>query len=135
MCVAADKVLSCERIGDVSWSEGVYKTCYMKNATVDSADFEISSSADTTIRALHFGDNKQIRFLPENIAQKFPNLAMLYAGYCSIEIVSYVNFKGLGNLRWLHLQTNGIEKIDSNVFKDLLLLEELFLREYLINKY
>lgn len=73
------------------------------------------------------GNNKKIRFLPENPADKFPNLKLYRPYSCSIEEISKVNFKDLRKLRKLYLDNNAIRKVASDTFEDLTSLEYLSL--------
>lgn len=108
------------------------KTCFMQIfTTIDSPGFTISTS-DGTIEGLSFDRNKKIRFLPEQIAEKFPNLLFFLACGCSLTEVLKSNFESLVKLRDLQLSMNQIEKISSNTFEDLASLKTLKLcKEFL----
>lgn len=73
--------------------------------------------------------NRKIKFLPETLAEKFPNLIIMWAQSCSIEKISKNNFKSLNKLRGLAIGDNRIEKIASNTFGDLLSLTHLYMGE------
>lgn len=132
VCLAADKELPCERIGDETWGSpiGTQRTCHMrKNTVIDSTGVSISSDNDATVGALDFFNNKKIKFLPENPAEKFAKLVFYNAPFCCIESIAKINFKSLKKLRWLYLHSNKIEKVPTNAFEDLAALEVLYLGE------
>lgn len=76
--------------------------------------------------------NKRIEFFPENIAEKFPNLIGLNAKSCSLETLSKENFKNFHKLRSMTISYNFIEKISTDTFMDLKLLEILDLSKVLL---
>lgn len=139
LCIAANKEVPCESILNDSWSYvviGSLRSCSMTGKTViDSIGYTINSTDDTTVLGLNFYTNKKVQFLPENIAQKFPNLEGYFAHECSIEGIAKINFKGLHRLRRLELCNNKIETVDQDTFEDLNLLERLTLCKFqLISK-
>lgn len=100
-------------------------TCYMTIlTTIDSPGFTISSR-DETIGGLMFDGNRKIRFLPENVVGKFPNLFAYWAQSCSVTKISKTNFAKLVKLKDVRLYSNQIQKIPSNTFADLRSLERL----------
>ena len=130
--VSADQV-SCEKIGHYDFGLGSWKTCYMDKTTeINSADTTIASR-DESVEGLYFYNNKNIKFLPIEVSEKFPNLLGLGARDCSLTTISKANFKGLSKLRYLSLAQNRIEKIRSDVFEDLVALEHLYLCEFKLN--
>lgn len=104
--------------------------------SISSTGIPILAARDETVKAIMFFNNKNIRFIPENAAESFPDLVVFRASNCVIESVSKRNFQKLEILQCLHLAGNKITKIDSNTFEDLRLLEKLDLREkwFLIQK-
>ena len=99
----------------------------MEKATnIDGINMTISN-VDKTVQGLSFYTNKQIMFLPVNVADNFNNLVAYDASECSITKISRVNFVGLGRLRSLALVGNQIEKIYIETFEDLKNLEILWL--------
>lgn len=123
----------CESIEDISYGwAGVTsaKSCIMKSISYNFArEFLITSPADSSVEGFTSYTNKNIRFLPENPAEKFPNLIIMWAQDCSIEKISKKNFQDLNKLRGLALSSNLIEKITSDTFEDLVSLTHLYLGE------
>lgn len=99
-----------------------------KETVIDSAGFFITSARDETVEGFHSTGNMKIEFLPENIAEKFPNLIALWAGG-AIKSISKRNFRNLRKLRGLSLESNFFDVIDSRTFEDLVALEKLYLGE------
>lgn len=124
-CSATTKQVACEKIG-LLYNYGP-KTCYMQEATIDSPGNLIKHQRDLTIKNLEFYFNREIRFLPIKVHEKFPNLMMISANYCSIKTVAKENFEKLNKLERLYLSGNHIEEIVQNCFEDLTQLEYLHL--------
>lgn len=121
------KNLPCERY---AYDSRRLKTCYMNDTTtINSTGYSISSDLDTDVEVLTFDNNNKIHFLPENLAEKFANLLIYRARYCSIKLIMKSNFKGLTKLKELRLDYNSIELIPNNTFEDLISLDTLSLRE------
>lgn len=118
--------ISCEKIEEFEWTFGSKMTCILLEGEIDSAGFFLSSS-DETVEAIDYDSNKLIRYLPENSAEQFPNLMTIYAPRCSIEVISKSNFCGLHKLENLYLQENLIQKIASDTFEDLIMMDTLYL--------
>lgn len=74
---------------------------------------------DDSVQFLSLLFNKKIFFLPVNVSQSFPNLLIYHAGHCSIETIKKINFEAMSTLRWLFLDGNQLERIDSDTFDDL----------------
>lgn len=106
------------------------KTCQVDtSAVIDSDDFTISSDYDDDVDGIDYSSNKKIQYLPVNPATIFPNLAIISASGCSIKSLSRQNFDGLRKLRALYLESNKIERVNSDTFKNLDELEQIFLSE------
>ena len=126
--VLADQV-SCERIENYDFGYESWKICFMDDTTeINSADTTITAR-DESVEGFWLWVNKKIKFLPIDVSEKFPNLLGLSAYSCSLTTVSKANFKGLSKLRYLNLGYNQIEKIRSDVFSDLVSLEQLHMCE------
>lgn len=103
------------------------KDCIMKAATIDSEGFTITTPANESVDFFNAFLNKKMQFLPENFAEKFPNLVVMWAPQCSIKKISKKNFQNLHKLRGIGLGDNRIEKIASDTFDGLVSLTHLFL--------
>lgn len=115
----------CEKKEIKNWYlVGSENSCYITATTIASPGFTISQR-DGAIGGLYFAENKEIYFLPEKLAETFPNLLTYFAHSCSITEVSKIHFENLVKLRTLELFRNQIEKIPSNTFEDLKSLEHL----------
>lgn len=88
-------------------------------------EFTISSSSDTTIEAVDIKNNKDIRAIPDNLANQFPNLKVFQTFNCSVEVINGKAFKGLRTLKYLNLNQNKIDTIKSDAFDDQSKLERL----------
>lgn len=109
------------------------KTCLMKDTAIRSTGFLITSVKNKDIEGFELSDNWQVAFLPENAAEKFPNLIILRANDCSIKAISRENFTKLTKLRWLQLCRNKIVMIASNTFEGLVALEDIRLGEKILS--
>lgn len=134
LCFALQKIkaeqVECESVTfkDHGYGPGALKTCFMTISTsIDTPGFTIASPRDETIEGLFFGRNKKIQFLPEKVAETFPNLLFYSAYNCSLSEVSKKHFQNLGKLMILSISANEIERISSDTFDDLTSLEELYM--------
>lgn len=105
------------------------RSCNMKTTIIDSEGFLITTPADSSVEGFASYGNKNLKFMPENLAEKLPNLIIIWAQSCSIEKLSKKNFQNLNKLRGLALSNNLIEKITSDTFEDLVSLTHLYLGE------
>ena len=125
-------VLSCN-ITSNSWpylyvSESkALQTCYVQDQKIDDEGFSVADEPNLSVQRFDIDDNKEVKFLPENIAESFPALTVYQVLSCSIRFVHGKHFKGLNQLENINLARNEIESIDEDSFQDLTKLEELFL--------
>lgn len=102
-------------------------TCFIEKQGIHKPGFTISSRRDENITGIWFDQNQHIKYLPENVADRFPNLIGFSAESCGIKSISRENFKGLTELKHLWLKENMLEMIPTNTFSDLVSLEKLHL--------
>ena len=116
-----------EEISDATLAEKFY-ACNVKEATVEGSTFD-DSYLNSKTQSLSFKNNKEVKFLPKNIAKTFPNLIEFNAKNSSLKKVDPETFKNLDKLKLLDLSSNEIESIDPETFTDLTSLEELDLSD------
>ena len=115
----------------IEWTTAVWselkdlQSCLIFNQEIDSEGFSDARHPNLSIQAFSIKDNKEVKFLPENIAESFPGLILYQVSNCSIRTVNGKHFKSLNELIILELQRNEIETIDGNSFKNLTKLEYL----------
>ena len=102
-------------------------TCYIRGQKIDGEGFSVTGVPNQNIQRFVIIENKEVKFLPENIVEYFPGLIRYQVIDCSIRTVTGEHFKGLTKLEVLFLQFNEIETIDGDSFKDLTKLEHLIL--------
>lgn len=126
------EVVSCEskENGNLNYL-GSVKLCRMDRETKINSD-DTTISPDATITALSLNGNKNISFLPIEVAISFPDLAYYSASFCSIKSVTKKHFKDLSKLKVLHLGQNEIVKIKSDSFEDLVSLRFVYLRKQIL---
>lgn len=66
----------------------------MHSSSISSAEFMITSSRDESVQGFH-AENRNVKYLPKNLAEKFPNLIIIYASKCSLKAITNENLKGL----------------------------------------
>lgn len=130
------KEVDCESVSKQNWySYGTLNVCNMlskrNRISIDEPNVTIGIH-DKSITGLLFSDNKNVFFLPVQVAKKFPSLIGYEAEACSIKEIFKENFKGLSELKYLGLQKNQIEKILSGTLDDLTSLEKLSLCEKIL---
>lgn len=103
------------------------KTCTMWEAKI--ASDSVTINRHEIVDGLTFGLNKDILFLPIEVAQSFPNLIGYTATSNYVTSIGKQHFKDLRKLRELRLNKNRIEVIASDTFEDLISLQWLALDE------
>lgn len=123
------KEVSCENFNDFNWgyTVGTVKTCNMQTVTLINETRVNIAPRDSTVKGLLLDYNKKISYLPNNVAETFPNLKAYHAFACSLKVISKQNFNGLVKLTRLDLSGNQIENIENGTFDGLLNLEYLYL--------
>jgi hypothetical protein len=110
------------------------KTCVV-NEAIDDPNYLISANPQflsefvdaDTIQAISFKNNKNVKYLPKNLFDVFPNLVEFSAENAALAKINPQDFKGLTKLKSLNLAGNGLTNIARESFKDLTSLEELIL--------
>ena len=110
------------------------KICYIEDQKIDDEGFSVAGEPNLSVQGFDIEDNKEVKFLPENIAESFPALTVYQVLSCSIRFVNGKHFKGLKKLEHLNLARNEIESIDGDSFKDLTNLEDIDLNYNKIKK-
>jgi Leucine-rich repeat (LRR) protein len=99
----------------------------LSSQLIDQPSSLISSRRDSLLEGLIAQNNKNIKFIPENISDKFLNLELLQFENTSINSIHKKHFKGLHKLRYLNLARNEIETVEKGSFDDNGNLEDLWL--------
>lgn len=89
------------------------------NHGINNILFTILANRNESVKGFDSPNNKFMEYLPEQVAEKFPNLIAYQGINCSVKSISYENFRDLNKLEALYLDDNQIEFIDSGVFQDL----------------
>ena len=101
-------------------------TCFIEKQKIDGEGFSVAAdNSYQSIQGFSIEDNKEVKFLPENIVELFSELIVYEVYNCSIRTVNGKHFKGLTKLESLNLAYNEIEPMDEDSFKDLTKLWEL----------
>ena len=115
----------------VRWTKSIWskpkflQTCDVYDQKIDGEGFSVAGDPNESIQGFYIWDIKDVKFLPENIAEAFPGLIAYKVRSCSIRTVNGNHFKGLNKLESLNLPYNEIESIDGDSFKDLTNLEDI----------
>lgn len=134
-----ERQVRCEKVESFNWNYvGAKPTCFMdKTTALDASDFSLSYLMDRPanrlqVEGLRLAFSKKIRFLPINVHQSLTSLMIYDAQSCYISTIIWDNFEKLGVLKVLLLNNNQIEKINSDVFTDLMSLEWLVMRKEIL---
>lgn len=120
------KEIACESVGyERSWGFAMQQVCKMEQTTVISSDGVTIKPLDDVITRLSFDRNKKISYLPVYVSEIFPDLLTYSAKRCGIKSILKKHFSGMWRLVELFLGGNQIEKVQSDTFEDLTLLERL----------
>ena len=107
------------------------KTCYIWYQKIDAEGFTIDADLDPETKILNINE-RQVEYLPENVAEVFPRLVQYKAINCQFKIVNEKHFANLNEIEKLDLTDNAIGTIASASFKDLRKLKVLKLSKNLI---
>lgn len=123
--------------GNVFWPE-LNKTLYTcvlnEYEIIDGQNYKIFANTepyqlplikDEDIQAISFVNNKNIKFLPVNIGESFPNLIAMKASGNSIANITRETFMNLPKLKFLNLSFNKIKSLNPDTFEYLTGLENL----------
>lgn len=98
-----------------------------KDTAIADPNTKFSNTKNDDVTFIEFQNIKLIEYLPVDIYETFPNLAVFRGDRCAIKSVSYQNFRGLNNLSQLSLNGNDLETLEENIFDDLTSLSFLYL--------
>lgn len=136
ICLAENALqLPCENVSVHNFKTHTTKKCMMQETTSIYSEGVTILQKDATMTALYFRGNENIRFLPVQVSDSFPNLLEYDASWCSVTKISKSNFERMNLLKLLHLYDNEISIINSNTFEDLTTLETLTLCKKILDKY
>ncbi|CRK94019.1 CLUMA_CG007544, isoform A [Clunio marinus] len=113
------EVVDCEKI--------TINRCYIGSERIFSSEF-IFLRKHENIVSIDMNDNKNIRYLPINTAEMFPNLIVYQGSRCSIKAIHKINFQNLTKTETLALPFNYIETIEGNTFEEMISLTHLDLQ-------
>lgn len=99
-----------------------HKTTIETRGYVIDAPFNASN-----IKAFSAYNNKNIHFLPSNIADSFPDIVVFNVADCSIRGIFNENFRNLTKMEYLWLSHNKLSVIPDNAFEDSKALKQLSL--------
>jgi Leucine-rich repeat (LRR) protein len=124
------KTVNCKHFQNIQWIFlGFLQTCFMDyQTTIDSDDYQLGLIENQIFDALSFASNNKIEYLPK-AHREISNIKIYAASSCLIKKISYENFEGLKDLRFLLLSWNQIEIIPRKTFCDLTSLTQLYLRK------
>lgn len=99
--------------------------CWIESRVIDSEPSMLNAQRDDTILGFDARSNKNVKFLPGNIGEKFPKLEGLAVWDCALTVVRERYFKGLKKLKYLNLAKNEISIVEKDAFRDLASLDYL----------
>lgn len=107
--------------------------CLLTESAIDGSDFIISGQEDEAVRLFDSSRNRNVKFLPIRVGDKFPGLVSYVADRCRIQEISKFNFENLFHLRTLNLDRNRLQAVTTDTFTDLISLEILLLGNFFID--
>lgn len=131
MFIAVLKKVFCFFEAKFSGCCGEVNTCTI-NQNIDTEYSVLASDFNTSVKAFVIRDNKELKFLPINIGEKFLNLKEFGVVRCGLTVVSSHYFKDMRNLQDVDLDGNKIETIEAGAFKDLVNVKGLYLSHNII---
>lgn len=89
---------------------------------------EIQAARSEAVKGLTFSNNKNVKYPPVKVHEKFPHLVAYQIYNCSLKDVRYENFENLTDLQAVYLGYNVLTAIPVDIFKDLSKLKFLSLQ-------
>ena len=103
--------INCEAIVSSTWpslNDKLLNSCSCRfYVSISDTNVKISNS-DSSLHGLSFYKNRDIFYLPVDVAKSFPNLIAYDASETSVKEIYKDNFRKLRNLRSLSLRRNTI---------------------------
>lgn len=109
----------------------MFKTCKI-NESIDTEAYVIGSAFNTSIELFDVSSNRNIKYFPRHIGQKFPNLERLGANGCGLVVLRNFYFSDMRNLKNMFLNDNAISSIGLEAFNDLINLRDLLLSQNML---
>lgn len=106
----------------------------MIQQNIDDSEYEyvLKSSYDVTLEWFYIKDNKEVKYIPKYVGEKFPNLKVFETVNCGLAIVRDYYFKNMESLLYINLFNNQITKIEPKAFDDLISVKSVNLASNLI---
>jgi Leucine rich repeat len=101
------------------------RTCNIENQSIDNHGYIITPARDATVKTFNIRNNKNVKFIPDNVGDTFPQLIAFQIWNCSLEVVEGFPFKSMHELQLLNLGSNHIVYIESGAFDQLIKLERI----------
>ena len=101
MAVRSDQ-LTCKPLSDYH-NDRIRWACVIENQKVETAGVTIKSEPRWKFEVLYIRDQKNLKFIPENLAETFPDLTEIFINSCPVKIINENQFKGLQNLKYLKM--------------------------------
>lgn len=104
---------------------GYLNACLVLNQNIISDDYDLGSEVKTNVEQFEIIYNREVKFLPRNIGEKFPNLKEFRVLNCGLTVVRIHYFKNMQNLKRLMCSFNEITTLEAGAFEDLVNLRWL----------
>ena len=112
------KALSEFWAGEESTYSQVIGCTFPENYSVTLQNTHLSNTANDSVRKLDFSNTLNFKFLPVNIAEKFPNLKKVKGYETGVEFLSYDNLRHLSKVEEFDLRRSNLNNIEENAFQD-----------------
>lgn len=120
------KQLSCSREkGGSKFGSRSPRRCTIENQAITDPWYNILDTPDSFIEAFYIDNDKSVKFIPENIGEKFPNVFTFHVVRTGLTSIGAKDFKNLQILKEIELNDNEIERVNRHTFKYLLQLEHI----------
>lgn len=111
-----------------STDNGDTHRCLVKQP-IGTEDYDLGIELKSSVKRFDISGNRDVKFLPRLISEKFPNLTEFRALSCALTVLRSHYFQDMNNLRYLGLSENKIASIEPEAFKDLVNVRKLYLND------
>jgi Leucine-rich repeat (LRR) protein len=117
--VAVHSICASEEVACTIAQSEILECNFSNETAISTAETKISNPKNDKVEWLAASHNKDMKFVPVDIVEKFPNLIYIMFYKNSIESLTKRSFHGLNNLKRLYFSEEPITNIDEDAFDDI----------------
>jgi Leucine-rich repeat (LRR) protein len=101
--------------------------CIFDELSISEPHTRLSNPVNQSVTKLELSDANNVNYLPDNIAEVFPNVRRIKGYRTGLKTLTYSNLQNLSNVDEIWLRFGEMESIEENAFKDTPKVKEVLL--------